>query len=279
MSGAPVQEPNSAPPALEPLLRGLLERINTDRVSVLGLSGPPGSGKSTLAGALVTHANRSGTTACLLSLDDYYLGRSQRQQMAATIHPLFRQRGVPGSHDVDRLLSDLDQIRSGQSDGLSLPVFDKSSDDRATSERWCPLETQPQLVVLEGWCIGVPPQNEAELAQPINDLERFHDADGNWRHRVLQHWQQLHTALDSRLDQLWYIRVPDWNCVIDWRWQQERELDNRNLESRSEVEKFLGSFERIVNHMQDSCTGWANLVLEADHDHHISLANKIGETA
>lgn len=264
---------------MEPLLHRLLERINTDQISVLGLSGPPGSGKSTLAGAIVAHARQSGVTACLLSLDDYYLGRSQRQRMAATIHPLFRQRGVPGSHEMDRLLSDLERIRCGQLDGLSLPVFDKSSDDRAPAERRCPIKSRPQLVVLEGWCIGVPPQNDAALAEPVNTLERIHDADGIWRRQVLQYWQQLHAALDRRLDQLWYIRVPDWNCVIDWRWQQERELTNRNLESRADVEKFLGSFERIVNHMQDSCTRWADLVLEADHDHHISLANKIGKTA
>ncbi len=279
MSCAPVQEPNSDTAALQPLLHRLLERIITDRISVLGLSGPPGSGKSTLAGALVAHANQNGVTACLLSLDDYYLGRSQRQRMAANIHPLFRQRGVPGSHEMDRLLSDLDRIRSGQLDGLSLPVFDKSRDDRAPAERRFPLETQPQLVVLEGWCIGAPPQTAAALAEPVNTLERVHDADGKWRRQVLQHWQQFHAALDRRLDQLWYIRVPDWNCVIDWRWQQERELANRNLESRTEVEKFLGSFERIVNHMQDSCTRWADLVLKAEHDHHISLADKIGKTA
>ena len=279
MSAAPVQELNSDAPALEPLLHRLLGRISTDRISVLGLSGPPGSGKSTLARALVAHANRTGVTACLLSLDDYYLGRSQRQRMAKTIHPLFRQRGVPGSHELDRLLSDLERIRSGQLDGLSLPAFDKSNDDRAPVERPCPLESRPQLVVLEGWCIGAPPQSGAALAEPVNALERIQDAEGLWRRQVLHYWQQLHAALDRRLDQLWYIRVPGWNCVIDWRWQQERELANRNLKSRADVEEFLGSFERIVNHMQDSCTRWADLVLEADHEHHISLVNKTGKTA
>lgn len=279
MSGARVQEPNSDTRAPIPLLHRLLGYVTTDRIKVLGLSGPPGSGKSTLARALVAQARQNGLSACLLSLDDYYLGSARRQEMAAAVHPLFRQRGVPGSHDLDRLLSDLDRIRSGPAGGLHLPVFDKSTDDRALQERWCPLDGPPGLVVLEGWCVGVPPQADEALARPVNDLEREQDPDGVWRTRVLQFWQSYHTELDRRLDQVWYIRVPDWGCVINWRWQQERELVNRNLESRTDVESFLGSFERIVIHMQESCTQWADHVLEADRDHHISLADNMGKTA
>ncbi len=253
------------------ILPRLLDRIDTAGKTAIGISGAPGSGKSTLARALVRYSNRAGIPACLLSLDDYYLGRSQREQSAIDLHPLFRQRGVPGTHELDRLLADFDQIQSGKIKGLCLPVFDKSIDDRAPEHDWRSLERAPRVIILEGWCVGVMPQKQAKLDAPANKLERVHDADVIWRREVLKAWRQLYTALRIRLDQVWYIRVPDWNCVIDWRWQQERELKRMNLNSRAEVENFLGSFERIVNHMQNSYIQWADLVMEADRNHEISL--------
>ena len=256
---------------LAALIPRLLGQIDKDRKTAIGISGAPGSGKSTLARALVHYLNQAGIPACLLSLDDYYLGRSQREQLAADLHPLFQQRGVPGTHELDRLLADFDQIRSGKLEGLRLPVFNKSTDDRAAEHQWRSLEKAPRIIIFEGWCVGAIPQNQAELEAPANDMERIHDADGTWRQEVWKAWEQLYIALHKRLDQVWYIRVPDWNCVIDWRWQQEQELARMNLKSRAEVEKFLGSFERIVNHMQDSYKQWADLVIEADRNHGISL--------
>ena len=268
MSGDRVQGLSSD---LAAILPRLLDQVDKDRKTAIGISGAPGSGKSTLARALVHYLNQAGIPACLLSLDDYYLGRSQREQLAVNLHPLFQQRGVPGTHEFRRLLADFDQIQSGKLKELRLPVFDKSTDDRAAEHQWRSLEKVPKVIVLEGWCVGVMPQNQTELEAPANDMERIHDTDGRWRREVWRAWQQLYTALHKRLDQVWYIRVPDWNCVIDWRWQQEQDLARMNLKSRAEVENFLGSFERIVNHMQDSYKQWADLVIEADRNHGISL--------
>jgi D-glycerate 3-kinase len=259
---------------LAAILPSLLDQINTDRKTTIGIAGAPGSGKSTLARALVSYLNQAGIPACLLALDDYYLAHSQREQLAVNLHPLFQQRGVPGTHELDRLLADFDQIRSGKIEGLRLPVFDKSIDDRVAEHKWCSQEKAPRIVILEGWCVGVPPQKQIELNLPANEMERFDDADGCWRQEVWKAWQQLYTALRNRLDHVWYIRVPDWNCVIDWRWQQEQELAQMNLKSRAEVENFLGSFERIVNHMQDSYPQWADLVMEADRNHGIALPDQ-----
>jgi len=271
MSGDRVQGLSSD---LAAILPRLLDQVDKDRKTAIGISGAPGSGKSTLARAFVNYLNQAGSPACLLSLDDYYLGRGQREQLAVNLHPLFRQRGVPGTHELRRLLADFDQIQSGKLKELRLPVFDKSTDDRVAKQQWRSLEKVPQVIVFEGWCIGAMPQKQAELNAPANDMERIYDADGYWRQEVWKAWRQLYAALCKRLDQVWYIRVPDWNCVIDWRWQQEQELAQVNLKSRAEVEKFLGSFERIVKHMQDSYTQWADQVIEADRNHAISLPDQ-----
>jgi D-glycerate 3-kinase len=263
---------------LAAILPRLLDQVDTDRKTAIGISGAPGSGKSTLARALVSYLNQAGIPACLLTLDDYYLARSQREQLAVNLHPLFQQRGVPGTHELDRLLADLGQIRSGKIEGLRLPVFNKSIDDRVAEHKWRSLEKVPRVVILEGWCVGVPPQKQIEFDLPANEMERLHDAHGAWRQQVRKAWCQLYNALHGRLDQVWYIRVPDWNCVIDWRWQQEQELAQMNLKSRAEVVNFLGCFERIVNHMQNSYPQWADLVMEADRNHHISLSQQCRKT-
>lgn len=256
----------------------LLQQINTDRQSFIGISGAPGSGKSTLARLLVHCLEKAGSRACLISLDDYYLGRRQRERLARKIHPLFRQRGVPGTHELDRLLSDLSRLREDSPGTLRLPVFDKSSDDRAPLHQWRRVDTRPGIVLVEGWCIGAPPQEAREWEQAVNETERSNDADGHWRRAVLREWRHMHESLRGYLDQLWYIHVPGWNCVIDWRWKQEQELALRNLNSRSEVANFLACFERIVNHMQGSYQEWADLSLEVDHSHQISLAGQVKRT-
>jgi len=259
---------------LAAILPRLLEQIDTDHKTAIGISGAPGSGKSTLSRNLVRYINQAGIPACQLSLDDYYLGSSEREHLAANLHPLFLQRGVPGTHELGRLLADFDRIKSGRLRGLSLPIFNKSIDDRAPEHEWRSLERSPRIIIFEGWCVGAMPQKQTELDDPSNEMERIYDADGAWRREVWKAWHQLYNALHGRLDQVWYIRVPDWNCVIDWRWQQEQELTQMNLKSRLQVENFLGSFERIVNHMQDSYPQWADLVMEADRNHVISLPER-----
>lgn len=249
----------------------LVTRTDTDRKTTIGISGAPGSGKSTLSRTFVHCLNEMGITACLLSLDDYYLDRPGRERMAQDVHPLFRQRGVPGTHEIRRLKRDHDRIRAGEIEGLQLPVFDKSKDNRLPASQWKSLESAPQIIVIEGWCIGAAPQETSELDHPANDMERLQDTEGTWRKAVSKAWQHMYSDLDSRLDQVWYIRVPDWDCVVDWRWQQEQDLAQKNLQNRLEVMHFLARFERIVRHMQNSSSEWADLVLETDREHNVRL--------
>ncbi|MGH8252817.1 MAG: adenylyl-sulfate kinase, partial [Steroidobacteraceae bacterium] len=66
----------------------------------VGISGAQGSGKSTLAAALQGLLHSRGFATVVLSLDDFYLTRAQRSELARRVHPLLQTRGVPGTHDV-----------------------------------------------------------------------------------------------------------------------------------------------------------------------------------
>jgi len=245
----------------------LAQRIQANRPGGIGISAPPGAGKSILSHTLAHLLALMEITACVISLDDYYLPLADRQELADRLHSLFLTRGVPGTHDFDRLLRDLDRLRTGDINGLRLPVFDKSRDDRSPESKWPAITAAPGLIILEGWLIGAPPQPAAELAMPVNETERLQDPDCSWRRMVNDTLGVYHHALASRLDEFWYVRAPDWNCIVDWRWQQEQELPVKNLENREEVASFLSCFQRIVGHMQRSCQDWADLLLEADSEH------------
>ena len=64
----------------------------------------------------------------------------------------------------------------GEAVTVRLPVFDKGADDRSGQR-----ERAAQVLVLEGWCLGVHAQPEDLLQEPINALERDEDPQGIWR--------------------------------------------------------------------------------------------------
>jgi len=253
----------------------LVEQIPSRDFHVIGLSGAPASGKSTIATLIVKLLNQSQEQAVRLSLDDYYLGRNDRQKLARQQHALLAQRGVPGTHDWNRLIGDLDQIRSGEVGDLRLPRFSKARDDRVPESRVGFLDNQPRIVVLEGWLIGSPPQETPALTEPVNEFESRQDPDGQWRTLVNELLAQYHRDLARRLDYCWFLAVPDWSSVVDWRWQQERE-DNtegqhRLLENRQAVSRFLAPFQRIALHMLSGCERWADQIIDMNNHHIMSL--------
>ena len=137
---------------------------------VFGICGLQGSGKSTLAAQLVAAARQAGLAAASVSLDDFYLTAAQRRRLARDVHPLLAIRGPPGTHDLDLALETFDALRRGHTPPL--PRFDKLGDDRLAPERWTRPSAPLDLLVFEGWCLGVPAEAEDAMREPLNPLER-----------------------------------------------------------------------------------------------------------
>lgn len=255
---------------LAALLPLLLRHLPAGQPAAIGIAGAPGSGKSTLAGMLAACLDHSGHTNVVLSLDDYYLPRARREELAVTRHPLFAQRGVPGTHDLQRLCADLRALLSGATT-LDVPVFDKAGDDRCSQARKIELSRPVAFVLLEGWLAGLPPQNTSQLRAPVNTLEAREDAHGHWRRAVNEALTLYDDRLWSLLSHRWLLAAPGWQQVVDWRWQQEQAIDpkQRYLRSREEVEQFLARFERLVGHLHRSSPGWADLTLYLDAHHQL----------
>lgn len=242
--------------ALPPITtaRWLLDQLpaagNTG-LQVLGISGLQGSGKSTLAAQLVQCAGHQGLRAASLSLDDLYLDIAQRRQLAARVHPLLVTRGPPGSHDLALGHAVLDALHAGRR--CRLPRFDKLADRAQPQVHW-PQVLQPlDLLVLEGWMLGVPAQEPAELVRPVNALERQHDADGRWRRWCNDALGRDYPALWQRIDHLCLLQAPGWEVVEGWRMQQEQELLRHATPGAggmdtTQLQRFVAHFERISRH-------------------------------
>lgn len=213
---------------------------------VHAIAGLQGTGKSTLCAQLVALAADLGLKCVTLSIDDFYLSRAQRQRLGRDVHPLCATRGVPGTHDVALACEVLDDLRAGRE--TALPRFDKIDDDCLPQSQW-PRVTQADLIVLEGWCLQVPPQTDAELIEPINALERDEDPEGTWRQWSNTALARDYPALWSRLDRLLFLQGPGFQIVPRWRWQQEQTLQaqhpDRRAMTRTQVERFVQFFERV----------------------------------
>jgi D-glycerate 3-kinase len=261
---------------LEPLAAIACElRKTKSRPIVIGFSGAQGSGKSTLGLFLANHLRREAqlSTTCL-SLDDFYLGKAARLDLADKAHPLFATRGVPGTHDVQlalNVLRGLTEVRAPAT--IRVPKFDKASDDCVPEYAWPELDTPVDVVILEGWCLGARPQDAGSLANPVNALEDKDDPDGAWRRRVNEHLSEEYRELFDQLDTLIMLRIPSFDRVLEWRGVQEEKLIQESTAAGYEelqLDRFIMHFERLTRHMLQTMPSYADTVIDIDDQHRMT---------
>jgi len=97
----------------------------------LGISGGQGSGKTTITGILkIILRNFFKREICITSIDNFYKTLQDRDKMSKSIHPLFKTRGVPGTHETNLLKKFFSKARKKKFNKFKLPKFDKSVDER-----------------------------------------------------------------------------------------------------------------------------------------------------
>lgn len=258
-----------------PLGRWLQQRCDAaDSPLLIGLNGAQGTGKSTFAGGF-QHLlrERFSLQSVVLSIDDYYLTQAQRQQLAEQVHPLLSTRGVPGTHHLQQLHHQLDQLMQARpGEALLLDRFDKSIDEPTDQEIWhCPQEGV-DLILLEGWCVGALPQQQISLLEPINSLERDEDSAGIWRSYVNRQLEGSYQKLFGRLDHLLMLQAPAFSSVLEWRQLQEQKLRENHPGvgmSADNVARFVAHYERLTRHMLDTLPAQADVLMPIGEDHQI----------
>jgi D-glycerate 3-kinase len=237
---------------------------------IVGVCGSQGSGKSTVCNTLTTRFRESGLKVANLSLDDLYLPLAERVTLSQQVHPLFRTRGVPGTHDTKLGIETLDAL--GRAEPVRLPRFDKAVDDRRPLADWEEFVGPAQLVLFEGWCVGARPQTIEALTQPVNALEANEDADGRWRKYANNALAAEYQSLFARLDLLVLLAAPSFDVVLKWRTQQEHDLraqakqGSAGVMSDAAVARFIQHYERLTKHVLQEMPGRADLVIRLAAD-------------
>ncbi len=257
---------------MSPDAAGLIARLATDAANasdgpvVIGVCGAQGSGKSTAAALAAATLTAHGLPTAIVSIDDIYLTRADRQRLAADIHPLLRTRGVPGTHDVALGLEVIDGLKDGLS--VRLPRFDKASDDRRPMRDWPLSPPGCRVILFEGWCVGARPQADADLVAPVNALEASEDADCCWRRHVNAQLAGEYQTLFAKLDRLLLLAAPDFNVVEAWRTQQERDLRDasRGGMTDAEIVRFVQHYERLTRHILRDMPRYADTIAYLDPD-------------
>ncbi len=250
-----------------PLADAVLARLRAPPGPLLvGLCGPQGSGKSTGADVLRILLEADGVACAVLRLDDLYLPRAARADLARRVHPLLATRGPPGTHDpaMGQAL-----IRALAAAGeTALPIFDKATDDRAPAARWPRVRGPAGVIIFEGWCVGARPQAADDLESPVNALEAAHDGEGIWRHFVNDALAGPYQALFAAIGFLIMLRPPSFEAILDWRLEQEAKLRQAGggprVLSHEAVGRFIQHFERVARHLDQEMPARADVVVTLD---------------
>jgi D-glycerate 3-kinase len=243
---------------------------------IVGINGAQGSGKSTLSELMVLLFEQYGLSAVALSIDDFYYTRAERHQLAKRVHPLLQTRGVPGTHDIKLAVNVLTKLKTQQGN-VAIPRFNKAQDDRCDASEW-PVVSSVDIVVLEGWCLGAKPQQSDDLVTAINPLEQDGDPTGGWRQYVNQQLALHYPKLFDLIDQMIMLKAPDFDCIFEWRLEQEQKLEQKyvgledaqhHIMSREQVSNFTQHYQRITEQLL------VKLPSEVDHLFVLDGARKI----
>ena len=238
-----------------PISKRIYEFFNKKKSTIIiGISGGQGSGKSTITNILkLILKKKYSLTVTNFSIDDFYKTRKIRKKMSKNIHPLFMTRGVPGTHDIKLVINCLKSLKKRSFKKISIPRFDKASDDRLIKKKWTTIKKKPDIVIFEGWCVSARPQSDKKLKKPINSLEKTFDKDLFWRRTVNLELKNNYKKAFKLIDKKIFLKVPNFSYVFKWRKLQERKLkfksSGKNIMSNTQVKKFIMFYERITKQM------------------------------
>jgi len=241
----------------------------------LGISGGQGSGKTTVVKILKIILKKFFKRRIhISSIDDFYKTLQVRNEMSYTTHSLFKTRGVPGTHDINLVKKFFSFIKKKKFKKTKLPKFDKSIDDRLKKKYWFNIKERPEIVILEGWCVGAEPQSNSLIKKPINILEKYEDKNLIWRKYVNKKLKREYKKLFAMIDYYIFMKIPNFDMVFKWRLLQENKLRKKShlkkkIMSYKELKRFIMFYQRITLQMIKDLSKSASVVMLLKKNHEI----------
>ena len=245
------------------------------KILFLGFSGGQGYGKTTVTGILKIILKKFFKRRIhVSSIDDFYKTLMDRNKMSNEIHPLLKTRGVPGTHDINLIKKFFNFLKKKNFEKFRLPKFDKSIDDRLKKRYWTGIKKRPEIVILEGWCVGAKPQSNSLIKKPINILEKYEDQNLIWRKYVNARLKKEYKKIFAAIDYFIFMKMPNFNLVFKWRLLQEKKLNKKShlkkkIMSYNEIKRFIMFYERITLQMIEDLSKSASIVMLLKKNHEI----------
>ena len=242
---------------------------------ILGLSGSQGSGKTMVTGILQIILKKFfKKNIYIISIDDFYKTLRDRNRMSQQKHSLFKTRGVPGTHDINLIKNFFISVKRKKFKKIKLPKFNKSIDDRSKKNYWHNINKRPEIIILEGWCVGAKPQIISSLRKPVNILERHEDKDLIWRKYANEKLKKEYKEVFAMIDYFIFMKVPNFKIVFKWRLLQENKLRKKlhykkKIMTYSAIKRFIMFYQRITLQMMKDLSKSASIVLLLKKNHEI----------
>jgi len=265
--------PNSTSFTVADCLLVAIDKIyeTSEAIPIIGLSGPQGAGKTTALNALYRKSTKRIAT---LGVDDFYLTKAERINLAHAVSPLYKTRGPAGTHDIKLIRNTIKSLLSAKPNTRTpLISFDKASDDRRPESDWLSFEGVPDVIILEGWLLGAIAPDDFADSEPINDIERS-DEGAVWRGYQKNQLDSNYSKLWDSFDAFIHIQGPGFGAVFDWRKQQEAsnlniDEDDLPAERISWLSEFIQHYQRLTIAMGNN-SHRSGAVISIDKDRSVS---------
>ena len=185
---------------------------------IIGISALPGTGKTTLGKWIEAISLKLNFKIAVISIDDFYLP-SQEMKLAISNNPWQVSRGFPGSHSVKLMQEKL--LNWKLNGKLKVPVFDKSlRNGFGDRSHW--RSDDPDLVILEGWFLGV---------KPLSSFNNYKDtflvplSSQECSYRVkIQNNLYEYLEIWNLLDNIWHLKPLKFEYMNIWKSNQEKQM-------------------------------------------------------
>ena len=242
------------------------EKQRLNRPLIQGILGGQGTGKTTLCEVLRRILLKLGYSTVSLSLDDLYKTYADRQQLQKA-DPRLIWRGPPGTHDIDLGISVLDELRGSETSlqidrecrrdtalpspkQIEIPRFDKSAWGGAGDRTQPELISGADIVLFEGWFVGVKPIVDARLNEFLAGapFPIVTDADCQFA-RDMNAKLHDYVPLWKRLDRLIVLYPQDYRISKVWRLQAEQKMmaQGKSGMTEDEINRFVEYFWKALH--------------------------------
>ena len=240
----------------------LQSSYSSDR-KIIGISALPGTGKTTLGNWLESISLKLKFKIAVISIDDFYLPADE-MELAIKNNPWNVSRGFPGSHSVKLMHEKLfNWKKNGE---LNVPIFDKSLRNGLGDRSHWRLDN-PDLLILEGWFLGVKPSNSNVNDETINSAEL---SPNEYSYR-LKIQNNLREYLDTwnLIDNIWHLKPLEFEYLNMWKANQEKEmyLKKGNALQDEKLSNFLRMLNVSIPHKSfDFINSYALLLIDQERN-------------